>query len=234
MLSKTYPELFNMMVSVLLVLSGYVVYRFTLTDYLTNKLKLEPGDSRQVIFQRISGVVLFGFLPAVVILYNGDSFTKYGIQLPGVDSYIWTLIISLIIIPVNYFVARSSENLQMYPQIRNEVWSVQLLLASAISWSTYLIAYEFMLRGYLFYTTLEIMGLWPSVMLNTFIYSLIHMHKGKREVIASVPMGIALCYLTYLTGNIWTSVFTHIIMALTNEWFSLYLHPSMIVRRIRR
>lgn len=230
----SYPEYMAVFVSVIIVLTCYSIYRIFLTDYITKKFRFTTGNTYQVLFHRLSGVLLFGLIPLLSIFLSGDEYSEFGLKLPGVSTLLWTLLLALIILPVNFFIARSSQNLSMYPQIRKEVWSIQLLFISAISWCAYLVAYEFMLRGFLFSTTLPVMGLWPSILLNTVIYSLIHMHKGMREMVASVPMGIALCYLTYLTGNIWTSVFTHIIMALTNEWFSIYLHPSMVVRRIKK
>jgi membrane protease YdiL (CAAX protease family) len=40
-------------------------------------------------------------------------------------------------------------------------------------------------------------------------------------------VGIILCYITLLTGNIWSAVIVHSLMALCNEWFSLRAHPEM-------
>jgi membrane protease YdiL (CAAX protease family) len=96
-----------------------------------------------------------------------------------------------------------------------------------VSWIAYLLAYEFLFRGFLFFAALPVLGLFFAIVLNTIIYALVHLYKGFKEVIWSVPLGILLCYLTYLTGTIWVAVFTHIILALSGEWFSVWAHPDM-------
>lgn len=220
--------------SVFVILTAYFLYRLVISDYISTKANFVKGSPIQVLFHRVAGVLFFGFFPFIILILSGQDYSKFGMAPPKFVSYLYVLFLSIIILPVNYFNARTSANLQMYPQIRKEVWSLPLISVSAIAWAGYLIAYEFMVRGYLLYSTIPLTGVWPAIIINTIIYSLIHVHKGVKEMIASVPLGIVLCYLTYSTGNIWTAVFTHILMALSNEWFSIYLNPSIMVKLIRR
>ena len=71
------------------------------------------------------------------------------------------------------------------------------------------------------------MGFAAAMVLNTILYALAHLYKGRMETLGSVPVGVLLCYLTFLTGNIWTAVVIHCLMALSNEWFSIRFHPDM-------
>ena len=71
------------------------------------------------------------------------------------------------------------------------------------------------------------MGEWQAIALNCALYSFAHFYKGPGESFGSIPVGLILCYLTLLTGNIWMAVLIHCVMALSNEWFSLYFHPEM-------
>ncbi|HLO91261.1 MAG: CPBP family intramembrane glutamic endopeptidase [Chloroflexota bacterium] len=226
--------LIRFITSVSVLSAAYIFYRFVISDKISTRAGLLKGSAVQVLFHRLAGIILFGVLPFSILLFTGQDYSRYGLTPAEADSYLYVLVLGIIIVPVNYFNARTSANLEMYPQIRKEVWSIPLLSVSAIAWAGYLIAYEFMVRGYLLYSTIPLTGLWPAILINTVIYSLIHVHKGYKEMVASVPLGIVLCYLTWITGNIWTAVLTHIIMALSNEWFSIYLNPSIVVRRIRR
>ncbi|MDP3914517.1 MAG: CPBP family intramembrane metalloprotease [Bacteroidota bacterium] len=214
---------------------GFLSYYYLSTSgKVISLLKTETGKPIYVLYQRLSGVVIFGFLPLAVILISGTKkLSDFGVVRPDSESYFWVMILSLVIVPVSYFNSRTEENLKMYPQIREKEWSIGMLIMSALSWIAYLLAYEFLFRGFLFFAALPVLGLFFAIVLNTIIYALVHLHKGFKEIIGSVPLGILLCYLTYLSGTIWVAVFTHIILALTSEWFSLWAHPNMVVKTNR-
>jgi membrane protease YdiL (CAAX protease family) len=214
---------------------GFLGYYYLSTSgKVKSLLKTENGKPIYVLYQRLLGVVIFGFLPLAVILISGTkNLSDFGVVRPDSESYFWTMILSLVIVPMSYFNSRAKENLKMYPQIREKEWSIGMLIMSALSWIAYLLAYEFLFRGFLFFAALTVLGLFFAIVLNTIIYALVHLHKGFKEIIGSVPLGILLCYLTYLTGTIWVAVFTHIILALTSEWFSLWAHPNMVVKTNR-
>jgi membrane protease YdiL (CAAX protease family) len=214
---------------------GFLGYYYLSTSgKVISLLKTETGRPIYVLYQRLLGVVIFGFSPSAVIFVSGaKKLSDFGVVRPDSESYFWTMILSLVIVPMSYFNSRTKENLKMYPQIREKEWSVGMLIMSALSWITYLLAYEFLFRGFLFFAALPVLGLFFAIVLNTIIYVLVHLHKGFKEIIGSVPLGILLCYLTYLTGTIWVAVFTHIILALSSEWFSLWTHPNMVVKTNR-
>ena len=209
-------------------------YYLSTSGSIISLLKTEKGKPICVLYQRLLGVVIFGFLPLVVIFLSGTKkLSDFGVVWPDSESYFWTMILSLVIVPVTYFNSRTKENLKMYPQIREKEWSIGMLIMSAVSWIGYLLAYEFLFRGFLFFAALPVLGLFFAIVLNTIIYALVHLHKGFKEISGSVPLGILLCYLTFKTGNIWVAVFTHIVLALSSEWFSVWAHPNMVVKTNR-
>ncbi|HOI88380.1 MAG TPA: CPBP family intramembrane metalloprotease [Lentimicrobium sp.] len=196
-------------------------------------LGLEMGKPRQIFMQRLTGALIFGILPLLIIrLIDAESIGDFGWNFPGSATFYWTMLLAAVVVPINYFNSSKASNLKFYPQIREWNWSVRLLIQSAVSWIIYLTAYEFLFRGFLFFASLGIMGLWPAVLLNTAIYSLVHYPKGHTEMLGAIPLGIVLCYLTFLTGNIWVAVFTHVILALSNEWFSIRKHPEMVIKNV--
>ncbi|MDO8930327.1 MAG: CPBP family intramembrane metalloprotease [Bacteroidota bacterium] len=227
---KTEWLLFTSAIAVATV--GFLSYYYLSTSgKVISLLKTETGKPIYVLYQRLLGVVIFGFLPLAVILISGTKkLSDFGVVRPDSEFYFWTMILSLVIVPVSYFNSRTKENLKMYPQIREKEWSIGMLIISALSWIAYLLAYEFLFRGFLFFAALPVLGLFFAIVLNTIIYALVHLHKGFKEIIGSVPLGIILCYLTYLTGTIWVAVFLHIVLALSSEWFSLWAHPNMVVK----
>jgi membrane protease YdiL (CAAX protease family) len=201
---------------------GYIAC-LAITSSEKIRVKLSPdinNNAKHIFFQRLTGVFIFGILPASGIIYFTDfkfiflSFTK--------ESLLWAFLVSCFIIPLNYFNSKKSGNLAVYPQIRQAAWPAGLLIASAVSWIAYLFAYEMLFRGFLLFSSLEIMGYWPAILLNTGIYSLVHYPKGLKETIGAVPFGIILCILSVKTGSFLTAFLVHSVLALSNEWFSLY------------
>ncbi len=198
-------------------------------------LNFQPGDVRFVMLQRVLGIMFYGIIPLLLIFASGKrDLSAFGVVAPDLQSIIWTGILGVIILPLTYLNSRSQSNLQMYPQIRVNEWSFTILIMSGLSWSFYLLAYEFMFRGLFFFLPLTFFGFWPAFVLNLIIYSLFHLPKGYKETLGTIPFGMILCTLTYKTGSIWVAVFTHIILALSNEWFSLHAHPQMILKNFQK
>jgi membrane protease YdiL (CAAX protease family) len=215
---------------------GFLCYYYlSESSVVKNLLKTRTGETYNILFQRFLGAIIFGIIPLMIILCSGTkNISEFGIIAPVSGTYIWTIIISTIIITINYFNSQTPENLEIYPQIRTKDWSMGLLLLSALSWIVYLLSFEFLFRGFLFFASVRLIGLWPAIIVNTAIYSLVHLPKGFKETIGAIPFGILLCFVTFKTGSIWIAVVTHIVMALSNEWLSLKAHPRIFIKINRK
>ena len=221
-------------VTILVVAAGFIAYFFLskskkLKNKFTEKFGTEKTLVRWIVLERLLGVLFFGVIPLATVLgVFKDQINNYGISSDNllISTY-WILGLSPIIIILGYFNCKKEDNLAMYPQIRKPVWNTQLLFLSATSWIAYLLAYEFMFRGYLFFVSVKYLSVWPAIALNIAIYSLAHVPKGIKEAIGALPLGVLLCIITVQTGNIWVAFVVHVVMALSNEWFSLWAHPGM-------
>jgi membrane protease YdiL (CAAX protease family) len=220
---------------------GFILYYFIsksekLKTWYISRKGLENDTVGWVMIERSLGVFFFGIVPLLIILIGSDeSLTHYGLSSRNfLVSIFWTLALSPLILVMNYFNSKKPDNLAMYPQIRKKEWDTALLVQSALSWTAYLFAYEFLFRGYLLFVSLHFMGVWPAIALNIVIYSLVHVPKGHKEAFGAVPLGIVLCIVTIHTGNIWFAFLLHVVMALSNEWFSIKMHPEMKWVRIKK
>jgi membrane protease YdiL (CAAX protease family) len=229
-------ELYYFTSAILVASFGFIFYYYFAESTLIGKLlKSAKGEPRNVLFQRLLGALIFGIIPLSIILFSGTkTLADFGIIAPVPGTYLWTIILSTAVITINYFNSRTPANQEMYPQIRREVWSPALIILSSLSWMIYLLSYEFLFRGFLFFASVHLLGLWSAIALNTAIYSLVHLPKGLKETIGAIPLGILLCYLTFRTGSIWIAVFMHIAMAVSNEWLSLRAHPQMFIKKGRK
>ena len=229
---KSY-ELLVLTLVILISIFGYFVINRISESGIANKIfNLKGYNTRKIVFQKIFGFLIFTLISILVILFSNDKdLSNFMIVLPDFQTFVWTGIYILIIFPFVYFNSRTADNLNIYPLIRIKEWSYSLLSLSAFSWTVYITSYEILFRGVLFFLSVPIFGVWPSIILNSAIHSIIHIPKGIKEMIGAFPFGIIICFLMYKSGNIWFAVFTHIFLALSNEWLSLYAQPQMKLKR---
>jgi membrane protease YdiL (CAAX protease family) len=192
-------------------------------------LKEFDSQGNQVILQRMLGLFFLGIVSALLIfILPGMTLKDYGLSFSfSVLPPWWSYLLIPLILGLGNISARKPGNLARYPQIRQKKWTPRLLLISAITWILFLIGYEFLFRGFLLQASLDLMNPLPAFALNGALYALAHAYKGPGETYGSIPVGIVLCYLSLVTGNIWSAVILHSIMALSNEWLSIQAHPDM-------
>lgn len=210
-------------VAILWAVIGFAAYYF-----LAHK-KSAPGTIKEVVTQRMLGVLFMGLLSLfIIILVWKKSPLSYGLGFEFLSPPPWWSYLAIpVILIASYFQASSASNLAMYPQIRINSWNRKIVTQSALSWIAFLVAYEFFFRGFLLFASLTVLEPWSAIALNCSIYGFAHFYKGPGETFGAVILGVILCYLTLLTGNIWSAVAIHTLMALSNEWFSLKFHPDM-------
>jgi membrane protease YdiL (CAAX protease family) len=222
---------------------AFIIYNF-LQGYIRSAVikrkkdaSLHPDNMVSVLLQRTTAVFLFGLIPIILLVFvfrNNPAF--YGFQMKNSPiTLIVLLITAVIVILISWITSRSEENLATYPQIREKEWNISLLTVSALSWIAYLLAYEFMYRGFLLFACYHAFGTWPAIIINVSLYSLTHLVKNRREGVGAFFIGIILCMLVLYIGSLWVAFYVHVIMALSNEWFSIRNHPDIhfnINRRI--
>ena len=188
-----------------------------------------------IIFQKVAGFLFLGLIPAIVVtMVLGTRLADYGVSFQNMlESLFWILGFTIVIILMNLFAAKKTDSLKMYPQIRLKEWTWNTAILSSTGWILYLVGYEFMFRGLFLFTFVPIIGIWPAIVLNVTFYVLVHVPKGLKESIGSIPLGVILCILTLKTGTIWIALFVHIGLALSNQFFSLKYHPEINLVKMR-
>jgi membrane protease YdiL (CAAX protease family) len=184
---------------------------------------------KKVLYQRAAGVFFLGLFPGLITLFALNlQFRNYGMVLKFKPAdFFWTAGAGIGAFLVSLIVSKVVDNYKIYPQIRVQNWGWPLILQNALSWMAYLLAYEFLFRGLVLFTSVKAIGTWPAIILNVFLYALAHWPKGTKEVLGAVPFGIVLCLITLETGAIWAAFFVHVILALSGDHFSLLSNPEM-------
>jgi membrane protease YdiL (CAAX protease family) len=191
------------------------------------------SQAKEIVLQRLWGFIFLGVFPVLFILFFPEkSLIDLGLGCSWLSAPPWWVLgVLLIILIAGFYSAKQPGNLAMYPQIRNQQWTMGLLTLSGLSWVIFLLGYEFLFRGFLLYASIAVMDVWSAIALNCALYALAHLYKGPGETFGAIPLGVLLCYLTLLTGNIWTAVLIHSVMALTNEWWSIKANKNIVILR---
>jgi len=228
------PDDLWLLTGLLWSLTGFALYYFLSSNgHLSVRLSslfpsLQPEVVR-VVLQRGWGVLFLGLIPVVIVLVGINSTpSDFGLHFKFIQAPpLWSFALIPLIPLLTYFMASKPSNLALYPQIRSTAWTSGMLWINAISWVVFLVAYEFLFRGFLLFGSLATLDPFSAVVLNVVLYAFAHFYKGPTEVFGSVPIGFLFCYLTLFTGNIWSAVAIHSLMALSHEWFSFKAHPQM-------
>ena len=189
----------------------------------------EKGWINYVVFQKMTGALFLGIIPCTIVLTTTE-YTLYdlGINFNSLnESLAYTGIMGTLILLINFFASGNPERLVDFPQMRVRTWSTKILSINSLSWFAYLFAYEFLFRGILLFLCYATMGFWPAVAVNIALYATTHIPKGAGETVGTFPYGLLLCYVTISTGSIFVAFATHLIMALSNDLFSIYHNKEM-------
>ena len=221
---------------IILALIFFIIYWFTAASprvkkYFYDKYEFDEASYRHIFFTKIFGFFSMGVFPIIIcLLFLKDfSLSDYGlvyIEQTVMYSVIWTLGLSVLVIPLVHFSARKPKNLVNYPQIRAKVWTSKMVYMNALGWFLYLFGYEFLFRGVLLFPLIEPLGVWPAIAVNIALYSATHIPKGLDETIGAIPLGLVLCLLTLSSGTIWIAFFVHVAMAWTNTFTALRFNPD--------
>jgi membrane protease YdiL (CAAX protease family) len=222
---------------IMLSILFFVIYWFTsksekLKIWFFNHYEYNKATVNHVTFNRFVGFVAMGILPALFCLIFLPDYTlsDYGLTFKagtGIFILIWTLVLTILVVPLAYFSAKKPKNLINYPMIRAKIWTKKIIFLNIFGWALYLFGYEFLFRGILLFPLAEHFGIWPAIAMNVALYSATHIPKGIEETIGALPLGLVLSLLTLASGTIWIAYLVHVIMALTNSFTAFKFHPDM-------
>jgi membrane protease YdiL (CAAX protease family) len=206
--------------AILLLTLSYSVYYFLFYEskFWDRYLGSDTEQYGKVVLRRLAGFIIF----LTPYFFDFNNVSTIGSRMELLPLLGLMFLFMLLVVLVNKYAARLPANLEQYPQIRKQHWRISDLVISAATWILYLIGYEYMFRGYLFSESLNYLDLPSAIAVNVALYMLVHIPKGYKETFGSIPMGIVLCILTYLSGSVWPAIVLHCTLALSNEWFSIY------------
>jgi membrane protease YdiL (CAAX protease family) len=229
---------------IILSLVFFVIYWFIaqsnkIKNFFYSNFPFDEASVKHIFFTKYIGFLSMGILPITICLFAlpNYSLADYGLTfIPETTffSIVWTLGLTLLVVPIAYLSAKKPKNLINYPQIRAKVWNNKIVFINAIGWAMYLFGYELLFRGTLLFPLVDTIGVWPAIAINIALYSATHIPKGLDETIGAIPLGLVLCLLTLQSGTIWIAFFVHLAMAWTNSFTALKFHPEINYQRSKK
>jgi membrane protease YdiL (CAAX protease family) len=213
------------MMALLTTVKALIVY-WALYYFLKRMMVLRPNTF--VVMMRFVGLLCFAAIPRWVMKIGGEEASFVDVEDQDITAIVGSLMFGIpIILIVNYFNSKKESNQAVYPAIRSRVWGGGLIIVNMVSWALYLLAYEWLFRGYLLFHCVESWGLVAAIAINITIYAAAHLPKGLFETIGALPLGVVFCLIAIYTGAFWSVFILHFVMAFSNDLFSVWRNPDM-------
>jgi membrane protease YdiL (CAAX protease family) len=84
--------------------------------------------------------------------------------------------------------------------------------------TVFLVIYEWFFRGLLLLVLSASLGIYWAIVINVFLYMVLHARKSRREILGCVPFGLLVCVFTVWWQSIWPAIIFHVQLAIVNEW----------------
>jgi membrane protease YdiL (CAAX protease family) len=165
---------------------------------------------------QIAGILWLGIIPLFIFHYSLPAIL-YGKQFPDTSMILTIVFVLLILIQIAAMEAmKKIANLT----IGENSWihsNKKFISRYIILRILFLAAYEIFFRGYLLADSIHTLGLYGAIVLNVFLYTLLHIFCEKNEILACIPFGTLLCCLCIWTGAVWPAIIIHISFSLCYE-----------------
>jgi hypothetical protein len=90
-----------------------------------------------------------------------------------------------------------------------------------ITRALFLFAYELWFRGFLLFDCISCIGAPLAVFVNLSLYVLVHIFNSRKEILACIPFGILVCFLSISFNTVLPAIILHIGFSLVYE-LSIY------------
>ena len=149
-------------------------------------------------------------IPALIVkFYFKEDLNKYGFT-PGDKKagFIISLSFLLIMLPVIWIVSAEPSFTLAYPLLASARYSWKIFIIYEAGLFIYLIAWEFIWRGFMLFGLKEKFGYY-AVLIQMIPFLILHNGKPPAEVFGAILGGLALGVLAFRTNSIYYCVLTH-------------------------
>jgi membrane protease YdiL (CAAX protease family) len=185
--------------------------------------------SLEFISYKLTGILFTGILPFIIfVLIIKAEPSRIGL-VTGRIFHFWYLLILVMLLTgiVSFKLSKGRKVQERSPELKMTDWFPRHIILSVSAWVLYILGYEFLFRGVLWFLCFEAFGFWPALIINLLLYFLVHLPQGKFMAMGALPVGIVLCLLSQLTGSFIPAFLIHSLIAVLTDLFSLYHNPEV-------
>lgn len=148
--------------------------------------------------------ILLFVIPTFIIkkIFN-EKIKDYGLKFGNQKYFLLSVFVGVLCsIIVTYLATRYFIDVKSY-------YSVTFGLAFVISTIIYMIAWEFIFRGYLFFGLIKKFGFWGANIIQTILFFLVHIGKPGIELYSTLLTGLIFGYITYKSKSVIPMIVIH-------------------------
>lgn len=94
-------------------------------------------------------------------------------------------------------------------------------------WTIYILGYEYLFRGVLWFLCASSFGFFPALVINVLLYVVAHFGQERWLIIGSLPFGVILCLSAHLSGTFMLPFIVHCTLGVSYKYFTLYRRPQV-------
>jgi membrane protease YdiL (CAAX protease family) len=170
------------------------------------------ADTTSLLRLNLAGICLFGMIPllfyknSIVSLVLGDHMpTNY-----------WLIAFSFLLLLITFTGFHSGW--QMKLKLNNARVSSKAFLSQYFTFRIlFLLSYELFFRGILLFSCIDLLGIFPAIILSTMLTVLIHVFTNKKEMWACIPFGLLLCSYSIAVHAVWPAFLFHMALSFAYE-----------------
>jgi membrane protease YdiL (CAAX protease family) len=169
-----------------------------------------------LISAHIIGIIWLGLISVILLKHtNFEVLTE--IKIPVSFIIVLYFFLFLLIVAIAF---EQSKNAYIKSQSSSESFarlSSEFFLSYFIIRAVFLFSYELWFRGLLLFDCIHWFGIPLAVLVNVFLYVLVHIFNGKKEVLACLPFGLLVCFFSIVFNTVWPAIMLHIGFSLAYE-----------------
>jgi membrane protease YdiL (CAAX protease family) len=163
--------------------------------------------------KHLAGIILFLVGPLLLMKLPPVAF-RTGIFNPL--SIILVLVIGYLLFSLSIINGFNLPGLLKRKSISNGLYTGTIILRAI-----FLAAYEFFFRGAVLFSIVSYKSQYAAIILATVFYTVSHIGSTRKEIIATIPFGFSLCWITLETMSLLPAIILHWLVALPAEIIAL-------------
>lgn len=209
-------------IAVLQTISWYVTSRKFFRANFFEQYQFHPQVYLiEYIYWFIGDFITFFILPFLIIrFFFKEKLSHYGLQIGDYKVGLKiTLIFILIMVPLVWFASASDSFANVYPHLNSARDSWNVFIIYEIGLLIYMIAWEFIWRGFMLFGLYEKFGFY-SLFIQMIPFVILHNGKPMLETFGAILAGLALGILALRTKSIFYCVIAHMIVMFSIDLIS--------------